>query len=101
MLCTTLLGFKLTPKGTAHGASAMISARCIQITIMKLVTHNSNYKFVGAVNMTDRDEPGMPLTVYRLDASRPATSYPRIEPISTHARESMGVGLHPTRSLAH
>lgn len=59
---------------------------------MKLITWNSNYKYVGAINMTDRDEPGMPLTVYRLDTSSPSAPFPKIEPISDHARQSMGVG---------
>lgn len=85
-------GLSLTRTGTAHNASALISARCIQITIMKLVTYHSNYKYVGAVNMTDRDEPGMPLTVYRLDTSTPMAPFPKIEPISDQARQSMGVG---------
>lgn len=65
---------------------------------MKLVTYHSNYKYVGAINMTDRDEPGMPLTVYRLDTSTPSMPYPKIEPISDQARQSMGVGLSHSRS---
>jgi len=52
--------------GTAHSTSALISARCIQLVIMKYITHASRgYDFVGSVDMTDLEEGELPTTFYR------------------------------------
>ena len=51
---------------TAHSASALISARCIHLVIMKIITHcDRGYDFVGSVDMADLDEGEMPVTFYR------------------------------------
>ncbi|ORX35441.1 hypothetical protein BD324DRAFT_582319 [Kockovaella imperatae] len=51
---------------TAHSTSALISARCIQLVIMKLITHSSRgYDFVGSVDMADLEEGELPTTFYR------------------------------------
>ena len=52
--------------GTAHSTSSLISARCIQLVIMKLITHSSRgYDFVGSVDMADLEEGELPTTFYR------------------------------------
>ncbi|KAK4686723.1 hypothetical protein P7C73_g3408, partial [Tremellales sp. Uapishka_1] len=51
---------------TAHGTSALISARCIHLVIMKSITHcHHGYDFVGSVDMADMEEGEMPVTFYR------------------------------------
>ncbi|WVR05686.1 hypothetical protein IAU60_002709 [Kwoniella sp. DSM 27419] len=51
---------------TAHSSTSLISARCIHLTIMKIVTHcQTGYDFVGSVDMADREEGEMPVTFYR------------------------------------
>ncbi|KAK1927741.1 hypothetical protein DB88DRAFT_479083 [Papiliotrema laurentii] len=51
---------------TAHSTSALISARCIQLVIMKSITHASQgYDFVGSVDMSDLEEGELPTTFYR------------------------------------
>lgn len=52
--------------GTAHNTSALISARCIHLVIMKSITHHcQGYEFVGSVDMADSEEGEMPVTFYR------------------------------------
>ncbi len=54
------------PLGTAHSTSALISARCIHLVIMKSITHCSRgYDFVNSVDMADMEEGEMPVTFYR------------------------------------
>ncbi|EIW72911.1 hypothetical protein TREMEDRAFT_15744, partial [Tremella mesenterica DSM 1558] len=51
---------------TAHSASALISARAIQLVMMKIITHyDRGYDFVGSVDMADLDEGEMPVIFYR------------------------------------
>ncbi|WVW80366.1 hypothetical protein I302_102346 [Kwoniella bestiolae CBS 10118] len=51
---------------TAHSTQSLISARCIHLTIMKLITHcDSGYDFVGSIDMADKEESEMPVTFYR------------------------------------
>ncbi|WWC60488.1 uncharacterized protein I303_103061 [Kwoniella dejecticola CBS 10117] len=51
---------------TAHSTQSLISARCIHLTIMKLITHcDTGYDFVGSVDMADKEEGEMPVTFYR------------------------------------
>ncbi|OCF33213.1 hypothetical protein I316_04954 [Kwoniella heveanensis BCC8398] len=51
---------------TSHSTTSLISARCIHLTILKLITHcSTGYDFVGSVDMADREEGEMPVTFYR------------------------------------
>ncbi|ORY20504.1 hypothetical protein BCR39DRAFT_555274 [Naematelia encephala] len=51
---------------TAHSTSALISARCIHLGIMKNITHyERGYDFVGSVDMADKEEAELPCTFYR------------------------------------
>jgi len=51
---------------TAHTTNALISARCVHLVIMKSITHfDRGYDFVGSIDMEDREESGIALTVYR------------------------------------
>ncbi|WRT65884.1 uncharacterized protein IL334_002835 [Kwoniella shivajii] len=51
---------------TAHSTQSLISARCIHLTIMKLITHcETGYDFVGSVDMADKEEGEMPVCFYR------------------------------------
>ncbi|KAK6907547.1 hypothetical protein I203_101543 [Kwoniella mangroviensis CBS 8507] len=51
---------------TAHSTQSLISARCIHLTILKLITHcDSGYDFVGSIDMADKEEGEMPVTFYR------------------------------------
>ena len=75
---------KLTKKGTAHSTSALISARCIHLVIMKVITHyeriidpefcktfrgiggtDHSYNYVASVNMADAEESEMAVSFYR------------------------------------
>ncbi|WWC68461.1 uncharacterized protein I206_102389 [Kwoniella pini CBS 10737] len=51
---------------TAHSTQSLISARCIHLTIRKLITHcDRGYDFVGSVDMADKEEGEMPVSFYR------------------------------------
>ncbi|OWZ55560.1 hypothetical protein C349_01762 [Cryptococcus neoformans var. grubii Br795] len=51
---------------TAHTTQSVISARCIHLTIMRIITNAAmGYDFVGSVDMADREEGEMPVTFYR------------------------------------
>ncbi|WVQ97217.1 hypothetical protein IAU59_004327 [Kwoniella sp. CBS 9459] len=51
---------------TSHSTISLISARCIHLTIMKIITHcSTGYDFVGSVEMADKEEGEMPVTFYR------------------------------------
>lgn len=52
--------------GTAHTTQSVISARCIHLTIMRIITNATmGYDFVGSVDMADIEEGEMPVTFYR------------------------------------
>ncbi|WVO19716.1 uncharacterized protein IAS62_001006 [Cryptococcus decagattii] len=51
---------------TAHTTQSVISARCIHLTIMRIITNATmGYDFVGSVDMADIEEGEMPVTFYR------------------------------------
>ncbi|WVF70858.1 hypothetical protein IAT40_005652 [Kwoniella sp. CBS 6097] len=51
---------------TSHSTTSLISARCIHLTILKIITHcSTGYDFVGSVDMADKEEGEMPVTFYR------------------------------------
>ncbi|WWC87971.1 uncharacterized protein L201_002873 [Kwoniella dendrophila CBS 6074] len=65
---------------TAHSTQSLISARCIHLTIMKLITHCSQgYDFIGSVDMADKEEGEMPVTFYRKKRNSWETNGNRID----------------------
>ncbi|WVQ85482.1 hypothetical protein IAT38_007647 [Cryptococcus sp. DSM 104549] len=75
---------------TAHTTTALISARCIHLTIMKIITHCSmGYDFVGSVEMADKEEGEMPVTFYR---RRWGTSTRAVWSVQDHLEPGSGKG---------
>ncbi|KAK8865710.1 hypothetical protein IAR55_000855 [Kwoniella newhampshirensis] len=83
---------------TAHSSSSLISARCIHLVIMKLVTHcETGYDFVGSIDMADKEEGEMPVTFYRRRWGREKAVWSIPEMVATDSPPGEGGSAYGSR----